>query len=66
MVHKCEICDKVFKLKQNLKRHFTTAHARIKQAKAFKCNICTNSFQTKQKLNIHSKTVHGSNKNYKC
>ncbi len=62
--HICEICEKVYTTKKNLKNHFTAAHD--ENRKVFNCNICTKSFHKQNSLKVHTKTVHKSYKDYKC
>ena len=54
--HKCGICEKVFKTRQEFKRHFNAIHNN--DVKLFSCNICKKSFQTQINLNSHIKDVH--------
>ena len=55
MEHMCEICEKTFKTKKELKRDFIIE--RDTSGKIFNCNICTKSFQSQNILRLHTKTV---------
>ena len=59
---KCEICQKVFRTKQQLKRHITAVHL-IDNEKEYYCNICTKAYSNQSKLTFHVDTVHGGHKN---
>ena len=39
--HKCEICDKEFKSKIGLRKHFSISHG---EQKLRKCNVCQKEF----------------------
>ena len=56
----CEICEKVFKTRANLKNHYN--HSHNNNGKTYCCNVCTKSFQTQNKLGVHIKAVHGGSK----
>ena len=60
---KCKICEKAFKSKYCLRKHFNHTHNNT--GKDFNCNICTKSFQIQQTLASHIKIVHGG-KPYNC
>ena len=63
----CEICEKVFKSKNILKRHFDSIHGiNVEKAKENICNICSKTYQSNGILTLHIKTVHEKLKPYKC
>ena len=55
--HMCEICNKSFSSKDNLKRHFKCHDAEYK----FKCHVCVSYFKTKEELETHSAKSHFGN-----
>ena len=60
---KCDICDKSFSSKSNLKHHIDTIHLKLK---SYKCEECGKTFNQKGNLEYHVKTVHLKIKPYKC
>ena len=60
---KCEICDKEFKNKYILKKHFNITHNLEKE---YQCNICKKVFNGQSQLTLHIKFVHENKKNHKC
>ena len=58
---KCEVCEKKFKRKDNLKRH-TLTHTK---GKAHECDICKKKFYTKTNLVNHFR-IHLGEKPYGC
>ena len=63
-IHKCEICDKEFKSKQGLRRHFHSIHNEQKGKN--KCNICEKTFLLQWQLSTHMKRMHENKKHHKC
>ena len=61
---KCEICEKVFKTKQELKHHFTAVHL-VNNEKVYNCNICRKLYTSRTLLIFHINTVHKDHKDYK-
>ena len=55
--HMCEICNKSFSSKYNLKRHFQRHDADYQ----FKCHVCVSFFKTKEELETHSAKSHIGN-----
>ena len=53
-MHKCHICDKVFKNKRTLTRH-SQSHD-----KSLTCPFCQTAFDRLDRLNQHLKTKHGN------
>ncbi|XP_067118156.1 zinc finger protein 43-like, partial [Centruroides vittatus] len=58
---KCDICNKGFKWKEQVKHHKTT-HI---EERPFKCDICNKSFKLKGQLKSHQKT-HSEEQPFKC
>ena len=46
--HMCEICEKAYTSKRDLKNHFIVAHEQ--KGQVYNCNICNKSFQHQKKL----------------
>ena len=71
-VFKCETCDNVYTLKDNLGRHMKTCGADIVQVRreakeAFNCHACGKSFKNEKYLTQHKGTRHNDmRKNYGC
>ena len=55
IVVKCDICQKDFANKNNLKQHTMEQHELIKP---YQCKICQQSFTRNWLLKTHIKTVH--------
>ncbi|XP_018371194.1 PREDICTED: protein krueppel-like [Trachymyrmex cornetzi] len=53
--HQCDLCERSFTQKGNLKRHFEAKHCINKD---YKCNVCEKVFENKWSLNIHTATEH--------
>ena len=48
--HKCEICEKDFKSKIGLRKHFSVSHG---EQKPRKCNVCQKKFLIQSYLSSH-------------
>ena len=59
----CDICDKTFAAKSNLRKHVKIAHSITKN---FTCDLCNKTFGQSSGLKIHKQAVHGNTKAYKC
>ena len=59
----CEICNKTFSTKGNLKKHVSSVHER---KKPFECEICNKVFFEKGTLKIHISSVHEKKKSFEC
>ena len=55
-MHKCEICNKTYKRRFDLKRHKKDKH---EDSEKHECYMCEKSFHRKQFLNNHLKRKHG-------
>ena len=60
---KCDVCDSIFKTKQNLERHVASVH---EGRKPFKCDFCNANFAHKHQLKRHVASVHENKKPFKC
>ncbi|XP_053695195.1 zinc finger protein 14-like [Sabethes cyaneus] len=61
----CEICEKRFPLKANLKKHVAVAHEGKQEPRDKPCPYCPKMFSCRQKLSIHI-DVHENNRRHKC
>ena len=59
--YECNVCGKMFKLKQHLTRH-TYIHTGVKM---FKCSECGKKFNQSNTLKIHT-IINSGEKPYKC
>ena len=50
----CDICQKIFKTKDNLKNHYQSVHKSIK----YPCDQCCKQFTRKDHLKTHIQSVH--------
>ena len=60
----CDICEKVFKTKTILLKHYN--HIHNNSGKIYQCTVCAKNLQTQKILKVHIKIVHGSTKEYNC
>ncbi|XP_055614604.1 zinc finger protein 225-like [Uranotaenia lowii] len=58
---KCEICEKTYCRKENLKLHRQREHMKIR----YPCEVCGKHFSTKDILSVHRK-LHNSDVRYDC
>ncbi|KAK9736197.1 BED zinc finger [Popillia japonica] len=60
----CEICNKNYLKKENLKKHIKEVHelGHVKQT----CEICNKSFKSKRYLLAHKKVIHEGESDYVC
>ena len=61
-MEKCDICNKLFSNKSNLRKHIKSVHEKIK----FKCEICDKEFSQEDNLQRHKKAVHSKNIEFNC
>ena len=54
----CDICQKTFLQKSNLRRHKRTVHEMMDGSSPFKCDICQKTFKHAENLALHEKTPH--------
>lgn len=54
LVYPCKVCERTFKTKRNLIRHFDAVHRNIK---SFKCPLCEKCFSTRSNMQVHM-TIH--------
>ena len=60
---KCELCEKSFTTKGNLKTHVEKVH---EGKKPIKCGFCEETFEQKVTLNKHIVSVHEEKKVFNC
>jgi len=60
---KCDLCNKIFTIKRNLKQHKENVHL---LAKDFKCDQCQKAFKSKKYLKIHKIRFHFLIRNWQC
>ena len=58
----CDICNKLFSNKSNLRKHIKSVHEKIK----FTREICGKELSRKDKLQRHKKTVHSRSSEFEC
>ena len=61
ILHKCEICDKIFTFRKNLLAHIRAIHENIKSNK---CERCGKLFSRSRDLKDHIDSVHEKLKKY--
>ena len=54
----CDICERSFSTKSNLKRHQETKHTERDPNSCFKCKNCEKVFERKDNLIRHERTEH--------
>ena len=66
MEFQCEICEKLFKTKENLSGHIKNIHNQREKVSHHHhhCNICNQDFTVKRTLNNHIQKIHGIKKFY--
>ena len=61
-MEKCNLCNKLFSKKSNLRKHVKSVHEKIK----FKCEICNKELSRKGDLRRHKLSVHSKSIELKC
>ena len=61
-MEKCDICNKLFSNKSNLRKHIKSVHEKMK----FKCEICTKNFTRKDNLLSHKRNIHSKSIEFEC
>ena len=61
-MEKCDICNKLFSNKSNLRKHIKSVHEKMK----FKCEICTTNFTRKDNLLSHKRNIHSKSIEFEC
>lgn len=64
--HKCDECDKTFKLSFNLKKHKISAHGEGPKVFQVVCDQCGKVCADKVSMRIHIRKDHQKERNYKC
>ena len=59
----CNLCQKIFGSRKNLKTHIDGVHASVKK---FKCHLCDKSFTLASHRRVHIRGVHEKVRPYKC
>eukprot|EP01083_Nonionella_stella_P280166 952970_1 len=60
--YKCNLCQKEFVLKHNLKKHRKTVHAK----EMLWCDVCGKQFTSQSRLNTHVQSVHENLRPFQC
>ena len=61
-MEECDICNKLFSNKSNLRKHIKSVHEKMK----FKSEICDKEFSQEDNLQRHKKAVHSKSIEFKC
>uniref|UniRef100_A0A336KCP9 CSON007065 protein n=1 Tax=Culicoides sonorensis TaxID=179676 RepID=A0A336KCP9_CULSO len=64
--YQCDICKRLFTLKDTLKRHIKVVHLDNTVLKRFSCEYCGRMFNFDCNLNKHISSVHHKNYIYQC
>lgn len=67
--HRCSLCNEIFNLTEDIRRHFSEAHQNIKDKyveKTYKCKFCGEDFCLKKHLLSHYRDIHNKLWNFEC
>ncbi|XP_071441212.1 zinc finger protein 492-like isoform X1 [Hetaerina americana] len=64
LLHKCQICNNIFKERELLKAHVRRMH--LEKERLFRCDVCSVVFECKSDLHEHVKSLHSVRREYQC